>query len=1091
MTDIAKLGFEIDASGLQKAKTAAADAAKSMGQLGDAADTAAAKVKNTGTAATGAVSAAQRLGQVSQTLSGALSSVGREAGSLATTLGIAGQSQGGAVLGAALSSVSRLLPAFTGALAGTVPVLGSVLAGVASLGTGYVALATALAPLEDKFKQLGAQIKLAIGSESLAATAFESIKRSANEAGISIDSAVGAFTRIARNSETLGATTPQILQLTETIQKLGIISGASQGEVGSGMMQLSQALAAGRLNGDELRSILENMPALAKAIADGLGVSVGELRRMGAEGQLTSDKVFAAILGQTDKVRRDFESMPDTTERAFQRMTNQAQEFGANLGTALNSSAIVQKLLNSLSSVLAWANGQVTGGSLEERLDRVTGQINEERQIRGTFNRPDQILQGLLAEQSYLQEQLRMRAQAAMRDVEREQDRAAGAPITLGLQTAREIDSLGEKQKKLAEQSRTLEDAITRLNERYVADKVSLEDYTRQHDVLTRALGSVRAEAAQTGSAFDKLSTTLGNERLAILMGGGGGGTALARRAIQLAEQSAQQGRPVSREQSLQALIQEQALGAREDRNNLIRQTEAQRELARATGYTKDALIEVEVAQAAMDYQFQKFGTLTGPAITKAVNEYATALRGLKFAQAEGAAANMILGLDRQLATLERLAEVAGDPLAQRRIEQAARIEEQTRGLLPGDAAQVAARMRRQFELEQSNQIGNQIADLDRQAERTRQLGALAGDPVSRRQRELEFRIADATRSLEGPQAASMAAAMRRSDDAERTKSMNDQTAALQRQLEAIDEQFKTLGMTTDELNVHQAVTAKVNDLIAQGVDIRSAEARSLLDITTQLAIQENRLRKQQEIFAQFKQLGEDVGKSIREGIGDAFVEAFRTGKLEAQTFLDLMNSVLNQILNRLIQAALQPLTKPLETFVSSFTSNLFGSYLGGTGGTGGGADYALASGQSSMGFRATGGTGLRLNAMGNVYAGGNVIPFARGGVVGGPMFFPMTGGRTGLMGEAGPEAIMPLRRTSDGRLGVAAANDSVVNVVVNDMRQNAGAEQVEVREERGENGMRQISILIRDEVRRAMRSGELDNDLRSNFGTRRPILKR
>lgn len=62
----------------------------------------------------------------------------------------------------------------------------------------------------------------------------------------------------------------------------------------------------------------------------------------------------------------------------------------------------------------------------------------------------------------------------------------------------------------------------------------------------------------------------------------------------------------------------------------------------------------------------------------------------------------------------------------------------------------------------------------------------------------------------------------------------------------------------------------------------------------------------------------------------------------------------------------------------------------------------------------------LAPSALGNVFAGGNIIPFARGGVVSRPVMFPMANGGVGLMGEAGPEAVMPLRRGSDGRLGVS-----------------------------------------------------------------------
>jgi lambda family phage tail tape measure protein len=71
-------------------------------------------------------------------------------------------------------------------------------------------------------------------------------------------------------------------------------------------------------------------------------------------------------------------------------------------------------------------------------------------------------------------------------------------------------------------------------------------------------------------------------------------------------------------------------------------------------------------------------------------------------------------------------------------------------------------------------------------------------------------------------------------------------------------------------------------------------------------------------------------------------------------------------------------------------------------------------------------------SANGNAFQGGNVVPFANGGVVSRPTLFPMMGGRTGLMGEAGPEAIMPLKRGRDGKLGVQAESGNTVHIVQN-----------------------------------------------------------
>jgi hypothetical protein len=80
--------------------------------------------------------------------------------------------------------------------------------------------------------------------------------------------------------------------------------------------------------------------------------------------------------------------------------------------------------------------------------------------------------------------------------------------------------------------------------------------------------------------------------------------------------------------------------------------------------------------------------------------------------------------------------------------------------------------------------------------------------------------------------------------------------------------------------------------------------------------------------------------------------------------------------------------------------------------------------------------------ADGAAFSGGNVIPFASGGVVGSPTYFGMGGGQTGLMGEAGPEAIMPLKRGPDGKLGVSTTGGSQSVTVVQNINVSTGVQQ-------------------------------------------------
>jgi phage-related minor tail protein len=114
------------------------------------------------------------------------------------------------------------------------------------------------------------------------------------------------------------------------------------------------------------------------------------------------------------------------------------------------------------------------------------------------------------------------------------------------------------------------------------------------------------------------------------------------------------------------------------------------------------------------------------------------------------------------------------------------------------------------------------------------------------------------------------------------------------------------------------------------------------------------------------------------------------------------------------------------------------------------------------------------------------VTAFARGGIVDRPVLFPMANG-TGLMGEAGPEAVMPLGRDSRGRLGVRAANQNAGTVVnVYDMRRNGASEPVRTEERQRPDGRREIAVLIEEKMDDAISSGRMDRSMGSAFGSRR-----
>lgn len=128
--------------------------------------------------------------------------------------------------------------------------------------------------------------------------------------------AVGTvFTRTSRAVESLGKSQFQTLKFTETLTKAVAVGGSTSIEAKNAMIQLSQGMSSGTLKGDELRSVLEQLPIVAQLIADKMGVTVGQLRKLGSEGKLTTDVVFDAIIGATDKINRQFEKMNPTMEQ--------------------------------------------------------------------------------------------------------------------------------------------------------------------------------------------------------------------------------------------------------------------------------------------------------------------------------------------------------------------------------------------------------------------------------------------------------------------------------------------------------------------------------------------------------------------------------------------------------------------------------------------------------------------------------------------------------------------------------------------------------------------------------------------------------
>lgn len=168
----------------------------------------------------------------------------------------------------------------------------------------------------------------------------------------SINATSGVYQRFAQNAETLKISQAQIASLTETVSKAVAVSGASAGAADAALTQFGQALGSGILRGDEFNSVMEQTPALAKAIATGLGVTTGELRNMAKEGKLTMDVLVPALERAKESVDDQFNTRILTISAAFENLNTSAIKWIGELDKSTGASEAFAKAIDEIAKHL-------------------------------------------------------------------------------------------------------------------------------------------------------------------------------------------------------------------------------------------------------------------------------------------------------------------------------------------------------------------------------------------------------------------------------------------------------------------------------------------------------------------------------------------------------------------------------------------------------------------------------------------------------------------------------------------------------------------------------------------------------------------
>lgn len=205
-----------------------------------------------------------------------------------------------------------------------------------------------VAAYADAWTTAGNKLRAAAQSSGVQVRSLNELKEGANDARTGLEPYVDLYARLIRSASGVAKSELEIAQATNIVSKAFKAGGATVREQASGILQLGQALGSGVLQGDELRSLRESAPIIAKAIAEEFKTNVAGLKQLGAEGKLTSERVFKAIIAAQDDIEAQFAKTNATIADSMTRINN---EFTAYIGNADQASGASAKLVEALQYV--------------------------------------------------------------------------------------------------------------------------------------------------------------------------------------------------------------------------------------------------------------------------------------------------------------------------------------------------------------------------------------------------------------------------------------------------------------------------------------------------------------------------------------------------------------------------------------------------------------------------------------------------------------------------------------------------------------------------------------------------------------------
>ncbi|HBS6382525.1 TPA: tape measure protein [Klebsiella pneumoniae] len=270
--------------------------------------------------------------------------------------------------------------------------------GVAIAAAFTIDAAKKLIVIGDEMVTLQARIARLSPSIDAAKDTLASLSAIASQTGSGLYETEKLWESLTTSLKETGATNAQVLSLTATLQKIGTIGGSSAEEMSNALRQFGQSMAKGVIQAEEFNSVIEQMPELARQIAAGLGISIGDLRKRMLEGKLTAQDALNAIQSQSRSVNAEFEKMPVSIDRAKNSLDVAFKNAINDLNQAIGLTTTLAGLMQSVADNLNYYNNNVGDSSRMPKLIKLQQDLNNELKDGQRWYETDSVFQARRAQ---------------------------------------------------------------------------------------------------------------------------------------------------------------------------------------------------------------------------------------------------------------------------------------------------------------------------------------------------------------------------------------------------------------------------------------------------------------------------------------------------------------------------------------------------------------------------------------------------------------------------------------------------------------------------------------------------------------------